>query len=146
MDYNKFKGEKYKETMNKICLPLLIFANIFFAILIPFLICVDFKWIICIKDKRIDFIFLLGSLIMFLLNIFIFLASRDVYKATFSLVKDFILIRQTENIREKLLIEKLPVNVDLSDYFKQREIDLVEADTNGNYDLLKSLYLKERSF
>lgn len=129
--------------MNKICLPLLIFANIFFAILIPFLIFVDFEWGICIKRQGFDFIFLLGSLIMILLNIFIFLASRDVYKATFSLVKDFILIRQTENIREKLLIEELPTNVDLAYYFKEREIELLEAEVNGDIDLMKAKYLRD---
>ena len=79
---------------------------------------------------------------MISLNCIIYYLSSIAYKDTFLLVKDVILIEQTEKIREELLIDELPVDVDLADYFKQREIDLVEAETKGDIDLMKKVYLK----
>lgn len=49
---------------------------------------------------------------------------------------------EQEGIKEKLLLEELPVDVDLADYFKQREIDLLEAEVKRNIDLMKKQYLR----
>lgn len=58
------------------------------------------------------------------------------------ILKDKNTLKKTENIRNRLFIDELPVDVDLADYFKQREIELLESETNNNYDLLKDVYLR----
>lgn len=83
-----------------------------------------------------------------ILSIFTFLLVGIIISAFcffFSLpliLKDRNTLKKTENIRNRLFIDELPVDVDLADYFKQREIELLEAETNNNYDLLKDVYLR----
>ena len=146
MNYDKFKGKKYNDMINAHNIPILIAIDVFLMMLAPCVIYLDFAvkklWDNCLIGKDVDLALILGTLGVISLNCIIYYLSSIAYKDTFLLVKDVILIEQTEKIREELLIDELPVDVDLADYFKQREIDLVEAETKGDIDLMKKVYLK----
>lgn len=68
--------------------------------------------------------------------IFIFLSISRI-------LEDKKTLKDTKEIRDKLFISELPVGVDLADYFKQREIELLETESKGNIDLMKAKYLRD---
>lgn len=147
MDYIKLKGKQYKGVMNEenfflflLCMSLCLVVEMWILYFISFdLKCVFFEERSTLNlDKQI-------ILILFFLIIFILIISTLclLLELSIEFIGDFVLIKKTETIRERLLIDELPTDVDLADYFKQREIEFLEAETNGNFDLLKSMYLRD---
>lgn len=137
MNYDKFKGKVYKSyplsiedfilaITNRLIflfniILLIVGHNSFKVTLFNALLLTINTIVFCEKDKRFSFFW--TSLVN----------SVNNYK----ILKD----RDIEKIKDKLFIEELPVDVDLADYFKQREIDLVEMK---DVNLMKKQYLKEK--
>ena len=137
MNYDKFKGKVYKSyplsiedfilaITNRIIflfniILLIVGHNNFRVILFNALLLTINAIVFCDKDKGFSFFW------TSLLN------SINNYK----ILKD----KDIEKIKNKLFIEELPIDVDLADYFKQREIDLVEMK---DVNLMKKQYLKEK--
>lgn len=137
MNYDKFKGKVYKSyplsiedfilaITNRIIflfniILLIVGHNNFRVILFNALLLTINAIVFCDKDKGFSFFW--TSLVNSINN--------------YKILKD----RDIEKIKDKLFIEELPVEVDLADYFKQREIDLVEMK---DVNLMKKQYLKEK--
>lgn len=137
MKYDKFKGKVYKNyplsiedfilaTINRIIflfntILLIVGHNSFKVTLFNALLLTINTIVFCEKDKGFSFFW--TSLVNSINN--------------YKILKD----RDIEKIKDKLFIEELPVDVDLADYFKQREIDLVEMK---DVNLMKKQYLKEK--
>ena len=142
MNYDKFKGKVYKSyplsiedfilaITNRIIflfniILLIVGHNNFRVILFNALLLTINAIVFCDKDKGFSFFW------TSLLN------SINNYK----ILKD----KDIEKIKNKLFIEELPTNVDLAEFFKQREIDLLEAESKCNIDLMKKQYLKGKGF
>lgn len=147
MEYIKFKGKEYKGVMNEenfflflLCMSLCLIVEMWILYFISFdLKCVFFEERSTLNlDKQ--YILILVFLITSMLFIF---TLHLLFEFSAELIRDFILIKKTETIRERLLIDELPTNIDLFDYFKQREIELLESEVKGDFDLLKSMYLRD---
>lgn len=135
MEYNEFKGKKLKkcpldeDTLLILFIARILFLGSFGLYMITdnvFFMTIDmilaaFCFLI-IVDRPISFYWV--SIVYGTYNYFV-LRGKDIDK-----------------IKSKLCIDELPTNVDLAEYFKQREIDLLEAEINGNIDLMKMKYLK----
>lgn len=137
MNYDKFKGKVYKSyplsieyfilaITNRLIflfniILLIVGHNNFRVILFNALLLTINAIVFCDKDKGFSFFW--TSLVNSINN--------------YKILKD----RDIEKIKDKLFIEELPVEVDLADYFKQREIDLVEMK---DVNLMKKQYLKEK--
>ena len=147
MDYIKLKGKQYKGVMNEENFFLFLFCMVLsflVEMLILYLIGFNLLKHIFFGEKSAYNIDKQIILILFFLIIFILIISTLclLLELSIEFIGDFVLIKKTERIRERLLIDELPTDVDLADYFKQREIEFLEAETNGNFDLLKSMYLR----
>lgn len=137
MNYDKFKGKVYKSyplsieyfilaITNRLIflfniILLIVGHNSFKVTLFNALLLTINAIVFCDKDKGFSFFW--TSLVNSINN--------------YKILKD----RDIEKIKDKLFIEELPVEVDLADYFKQREIDLVEMK---DVNLMKKQYLKEK--
>lgn len=135
--YDKFKGKVYKSyplsiedfilaITNRLIflfnIILLIFGhNSFKVTLFNALLLTINTIVFCEKDKGFSF----------------FWTSSVNSINNYKILKD----NDINKIKDKLFIEELPVDVDLADYFKQREIDLVEMK---DVNLMKKQYLKEK--
>lgn len=142
MDYSKFKGKQYKKVSDEYSLPIIIILDIISVIMMGILIFLSLE---IIKMWIFDFVPVLVITTPFIIFVYIlsFSILSSLSKITYFLIGNIILNRQTETIRKRLLINELPFDVDLADYFKQREIELLESEVKGDFDLLKSMYLRD---
>lgn len=137
MNYENFKGKVYKSypliiedfilaITNRLIflfniILLIVGHNSFKVNLFNALLLTINAIVFCEKDKGFSFFW--TSLVNSINN--------------YKILKD----KDIDKIKDKLFIEELPVEVDLADYFKQREIDLVEMK---DVNLMKKQYLKEK--
>ena len=135
MNYDKFKGKVYKSyplsieyfilaITNRLIflfniILLIVGHNSFKVTLFNVLLLIINAIVFCEKDKGFSFFW--TSLVNSINN--------------YRILKD----KDIDKIKERLLIDELPIGVDLADYFKQREIDLLEMK---DVDLMKKQYLK----
>ena len=139
MDYNEFKGKKLKSCpLDEDELLFLYIAKVLF--LVSFVI-------FTISDN----ILMMGINVIICAFCFLVIVDRPIYFYRVSIVYgiyNYFVLRgkDIEKIKSKLYIEELPTNVDLAEFFKQREIDLLEAESKCNIDLMKKQYLKGKGF
>lgn len=133
MNYNEFKDEVFYDEFSKMRRDLKLTYMLLVCGCIYFFLG-NFGDIGKADTILVIFAFLL---MVITITAFCFLSSLPL------ILKDKNTLKKTENIRNRLFIDELPVDVDLADYFKQREIDLLEAESKGNIDLMKKQYLRE---
>lgn len=139
MDYNEFKGKKLKSCpLDEDELLFLAIARVVFL----------FSFANVMIRNNIFMLSINGFICAFC---FLVIVDRPIYFYRVSIVYgiyNYFVLREKniEKIKSKLYIEELPTNVDLAEFFKQREIDLLEAEVKGNFDLMKKQYLKGKGF
>ena len=125
MEYNKFKGKKLES------FPWDRESVIEGFVATLSLLCGGIGMFL-FRDTRIGFISLCFFAIGFSLAYGRLEVNHDEYppfwKSLSTAINNHKVIKtyEQEGIKEKLLIEELPVDVDLADYFKQRNIDLMK--------------------
>lgn len=134
MNYNIFKNRFYCDSSSKVLSSLKQICRCFFFTV--FVSLMPITLILTTNKEIILWVFLLLSSPFFAITMIVIFVGIPF------ILDDKRLIKETEDIRKKLLMDELPVDVDLADYFKQREIDLLEAETKGNIDLMKKQYLR----
>ena len=134
MNYNIFKNRFYCDSSSKVLSSLKQICRCFFFTV--FVSLMPITLILTTNKEIILWVFLLFSSPFFAITMIVIFVGIPF------ILDDKCLIKETEDIRKKLLMDELPVDVDLADYFKQREIDLLEAETKGNIDLMKKQYLR----
>lgn len=138
MNYSKFKGKKLKsQSLDTEDLIYGVVARIFLVLGFTFIL---------LTCKDMNFLFVYPACVSIFLGLGLYLDNDSTlfWVSLLYAIKNHKTISdyEIEKIKEKLFIEELPNEIDLAYYFKEREIELLEAEVNGDIDLMKLKYLK----